>query len=182
MRILFFVILFFSELHYFAQEYTVSIVTTKDDCNKGSAEAIVAAGAEPYTYLWSNGTTTALNNNLSAGEYWVTIKGMHDRDTTIHTTIEFEECGPVAQSYFTPNDDGYNDTWSISHLELYPDFELNVYNRWGQLVHHQIKEYKPWTAKSLGIIPIADGAYYYILFYDIADRAKFIKGSVSIVR
>ncbi len=182
MRPLILIILFFISAYSYAQFITATIVTTKEECIKGSAEVKITNGAEPFTFLWSNGKTTREVRDLSVGDYWVKITDANNKDTTLFTTIESQECLPIAPNYFTPNDDGYNDTWSISHLDVYPEFELNVYNRWGQLVHHQSKEFTPWTGKSFGIIPVADGAYYYILFYDVSNKEKFIKGSVSIIR
>lgn len=48
---------------------------TNVSCNggtNGSASVTVANGTSPYTYLWSNGTTTASNTNLAGGNYTVT--------------------------------------------------------------------------------------------------------------
>lgn len=39
----------------------------------GSVTANVTGGVAPYTYLWSNGATTATINNLSAGTYSVVV-------------------------------------------------------------------------------------------------------------
>jgi SprB repeat/Secretion system C-terminal sorting domain len=41
--------------------------------NDGSATANVAGGTAPYTYAWSNNTTTAAAINLAAGTYTVTV-------------------------------------------------------------------------------------------------------------
>ncbi len=43
------------------------------DINNGFAEALVNYGAPPYTYVWNNGETTSMINDLSPGEYTVTI-------------------------------------------------------------------------------------------------------------
>ncbi len=37
---------------------------------------------------------------------------------------------------FTPNGDGQNDTWRIVGMEEYPDIEIKVFNRWGNLVYY----------------------------------------------
>ncbi|MBL0051106.1 MAG: SprB repeat-containing protein [Bacteroidetes bacterium] len=39
----------------------------------GSAAVVASGGTAPYTYLWSNGKTTASNNGLSAGTYTATV-------------------------------------------------------------------------------------------------------------
>ena len=41
--------------------------------NDGSAVVTATGGVEPYTYLWSDGQTTETANNLSAGDYTVTV-------------------------------------------------------------------------------------------------------------
>ena len=49
---------------------------TNVDCNNaltGSVSLLVSGGNGGFTYLWSNDATTALNENLSAGLYEVTI-------------------------------------------------------------------------------------------------------------
>lgn len=45
------------------------------NCNQatGSAYTYVSGGAQPYSYLWSNGDTTAAPGNLLAGVYNVTV-------------------------------------------------------------------------------------------------------------
>lgn len=53
----------------------ISISKTDPKCgiNNGSATANVTGGTSPYSYLWSNGATTQTINNLSSGNYSVTV-------------------------------------------------------------------------------------------------------------
>jgi gliding motility-associated-like protein len=60
------------------QPSAVSVSTTKtnETCssmNNGTATATAVGGSSPYTYLWSNGATTALITNLSSQTYTVTV-------------------------------------------------------------------------------------------------------------
>ncbi len=41
--------------------------------NDGAAEIVVFGGAEPYTYQWSTGSTSAASTNLPSGNYEVTV-------------------------------------------------------------------------------------------------------------
>ncbi|MBI4931935.1 MAG: T9SS type A sorting domain-containing protein [Bacteroidetes bacterium] len=57
---------------------TLAFTMTFSDasCNglsDGSAFAYVIDGISPYTYQWSNGETSAMANNLSAGTYTITV-------------------------------------------------------------------------------------------------------------
>ncbi|TAL58236.1 MAG: PKD domain-containing protein [Bacteroidetes bacterium] len=46
---------------------------TCNGLNNGSAYTTVSGGSAPYIYSWSNGANTSALNNLSAGNYWVSV-------------------------------------------------------------------------------------------------------------
>ncbi len=50
-----------------------STVTSATCLPTGSAQANVSGGTAPYTYLWSNGATTAKISNVAGGSYTVTV-------------------------------------------------------------------------------------------------------------
>jgi len=164
-----------------AQNLDVSLSKINKECKSGSANITINSAALPITIIWSNGSVLNEIENLESGNYSVTITADNFQDTTINFTIEELICEPIPSNHFTPNGDLYNDTWSISRLEYFPDFELLVYNRWGQQVHRQANTYIPWDGTSLGL-PLADASYYYILFFSKSDKNKFIKGDISILR
>lgn len=53
----------------------------------GSATITASDGTPPYTYLWSNGQTTATASGLAAGTYTVTVTDANGCTTTISATI-----------------------------------------------------------------------------------------------
>ena len=75
---------------------------------------------------------------------------------------------------------GYNDTWFIENLNLYPDMKMQVFNKWGNLVHKQEGEYYPWDGTFNGIKLPAE-TYYYILNLNQENRNP-LKGNITIVR
>jgi len=57
-------------------QLNVSVTPSSTNCSGGStggATATVSGGATPYTYTWSNGTTTASISGVVAGTYHVTV-------------------------------------------------------------------------------------------------------------
>ncbi|MFC3812823.1 T9SS type B sorting domain-containing protein [Lacihabitans lacunae] len=62
---------------------------------------------------------------------------------------------PILQLYypqvFTPNGDGINDNWVVYNLNLFPDFEIFIYDRWGKIIFHSLNDLNPWDGKSNGI-------------------------------
>ncbi|AHM61554.1 hypothetical protein D770_16500 [Flammeovirgaceae bacterium 311] len=75
---------------------------------------------------------------------------------------------------FTPNGDEFNATFAIKKLEMYPDNELTIYNRWGQVVFKKQGYNNDWDGS--GATP---GVYFYSLTLD--SRQKHYKGWVMIV-
>jgi gliding motility-associated-like protein len=75
---------------------------------------------------------------------------------------------------FSPDGDNYNDTFEISGVEVvYPDFTLEIYNRWGNIVYDYSNNGSAtpqwWDGISGGRVTIVEedgvpeGTYYYIL-------------------
>jgi SprB repeat/Secretion system C-terminal sorting domain len=66
---------------------TLSVIAKKEvSCfggNDGSATVSATGGTSPFTYLWSNGATTATAQNLIAGTYTVTVTGAATATTSV---------------------------------------------------------------------------------------------------
>ncbi len=69
----------------------VSILATDGDCptgNIGSAIASGTGGSAPYSFSWSNGSSSSNATNLTAGIHFVTVTDAAGCSTTQTTTIE----------------------------------------------------------------------------------------------
>lgn len=165
----------------YSQVMQVTLSYSNHNCILGSASVVIENGTSPYQIVWSNGQTTNTINNLDIGNYSVHITDFTLKDTIINFTIQEGVCDPVPSNHFTPNGDLYNDTWNINNIQYFPNFELHVYNRWGQEIHTQSATYKPWDGTGLNI-NLPDATYFYILYPDKNNKSKFIKGDVSILR
>ena len=58
----------------------------------------------------------------------------------------------------TPNDDGINDQLAFQYLEFYPENEIFIFNRWGNLVYQAESYDNSWAGNDL-----TEGTYFYIL-------------------
>src|SRR5690606_6221092 len=80
-----------------------------------------------------------------------------------------ENCAPFIPQGFSPNNDGINDEFEISNLlNIYENFELNIYSRNGNLIHTAHNADGFWDGKATkgllftgNIVPA--GTYYYVL-------------------
>jgi gliding motility-associated-like protein len=172
--------LYFKIIYINAQPLSIELTKYEAPCELGKA-SVTIFGSNNYFITWSIGSHAHYINELNAGDYSVNVQYELNKDTIMYFTIKEMDCEPIAENHFTPNNDDYNDTWDIARIEKFPDFELFVYNRWGQQVHHQTKNYIPWDGRSLNL-PLPDAAYYYVIYLSKEDKSKFIKGNVNIIR
>jgi gliding motility-associated-like protein len=81
---------------------------------------------------------------------------------------------------FTPNGDGYNDTWEIELLRIFSDAVVEVYNTTGNLVYKSIGYSQPWDGKRNGLaVPV--GTYYYTIDLKVMNAKKLV-GYVTIIK
>lgn len=80
---------------------------------------------------------------------------------------------------FTPNGDGTNDTWAIENSAAYTDFEVTVFNRWGNKVYASRGYTDEWNGR-VNNEELPAATYYYVikLHPDLPVRS----GSVTIFR
>lgn len=62
---------------------------------------------------------------------------------------------------FSPNNDQINDTWEITGLQAYPEAEMWIYDRWGNLVLYHKGSNLNWDGKRNG--EVLTGSYVYQL-------------------
>ena len=151
------------------------------DQTDAAIKVVIAGGIQPYTYLWSTGETTNAISGLDEGLFTLTVTDAQACILTVDVIVDpvSNECvNPV--NTITPNGDDYNDTWIIDNLELYPNAHLQVFNKWGNLVHEQKGVYQPWDGSSQGQ-PLPSDVYYYIIDL-FNDQSNQYTGSITIIR
>ena len=95
-------------------------------------------------------------------------------------SISHDQLSITIPNVFTPNGDGKNDTWEIEGvMELYPDNEVIVVNRWGGEVFKSSNYQNDWDGGSL-----KEGTYYYKLKIRDSESGKEMQftGYVTILR
>jgi gliding motility-associated-like protein len=69
---------------------------------------------------------------------------------------------------FTPNGDGINDTWEIAGMQDFENAQVNVYTRWGQLVHKSLGYAQEWDGTNKGK-KLPSATYYYVIELNSLD-------------
>ncbi|MDD3685748.1 MAG: HYR domain-containing protein, partial [Bacteroidales bacterium] len=158
------------------------ISKTNADCNgnnDGTAEIEVVGGTEPYIYEWANGSNQSVVADLGAGTHTVTVTDINGCEKTYDIVIDSEQISetPKLNNVFTPNNDGQNDYLVFGNLELFPENELVVFNRWGNEVYSRASYNNLWDGSNL-----SEGTYFYILKVKMCDEYKTFDGYITILR
>lgn len=170
-----------TELPVLAIEYDITPATCPDS-NDGSVSLTVSGGAQPYAVIWSDGNTSLTRDGLLPGTYSVIATDANGCATSVTITVDnsgIAACLEV-QEIITPNNDGFNDTWKIKNIDMFPNAEVLVYNRWGELVFRtkNIPD-NEWDGTSKGK-QLPTDSYHYIL--RLNDGSKPKSGVISIIR
>ncbi|MBK9760425.1 MAG: tandem-95 repeat protein [Flavobacteriales bacterium] len=86
----------------------------------------------------------------------------------VFITIECPDTtGLLIPQGFSPNNDGFGDTWTITGLDKYPLAKVTIFNRWGNEVYSAEPYGNDWDGRSTnsltwdGVLPV--GTYWYLL-------------------
>jgi len=85
-------------------------------------------------------------------------------------------------SAFSPNGDGINDYWFVSH-QLIRQLEVRLYNRWGKLVFFSADPGFRWNGKGPDGKDLQEGVYMYVLStVDTDGLPRQYSGSLTLLR
>jgi gliding motility-associated-like protein len=153
-----------------------------------------------YLEVWTDSDSTFLGNGDSIqitapGTYRIRVMAQYDKvacEATDTTRVE-ELCAPriFIPDAFSPNDDGLNDRFQVFGRHVV-DFQMQVYDRWGNLIYALEKERiedileDEWWDGSINGTPTQDGNYQYIIRYrstmDRSPATEVKRGSFLILR
>jgi gliding motility-associated-like protein len=128
------------------------------------------------TYQWSTGSTGSSIQVNQPGVYSLTVTNEFGCEAMDAIEVIVDIGIP---NFFTPNGDGYNDTWEIPFLTAEPDAEISVYDRFGNLLVRYKAEEGGWDGRVNGR-EMQTGTYWYII--KVPETDKPFKGPVTIKR
>jgi gliding motility-associated-like protein len=169
------------------QPQTLAISYTKEDAScpgepDGSITLSVSGGTSPYTMIWSDGIITENRTDIPDGTYSVVVTDFNGCASSLDVVVGVIGTGSCLEimQIITPNGDGYNDTWRIKNIDLFPDAEVFVYNRWGKLVFKTKNlPANAWDGTFDGK-DLPTDSYHYIL--NLHDGSETKSGVISIIR
>ena len=116
----------------------------------------------PADYLDHPNSLTPITNSPANITYTLHVMsevGCGDSTSSVYVRV-YKKLSLI--NTFTPNGDGINDYWDIKNISDYPNNEVSVFTRYGQIVFKSIGYGKPWDGNYNGAL-LPAGTYYYII-------------------
>ncbi len=148
----------------------------------------VTSSCSGCTYQWM--PSDGLNNDTIVNPvaepeetttYYVVVTDVHgcSEIDSVKVTVLPQLIIPTG---ITPNGDGLNDVWTIDHIDMYPNVEVEIYNRWGERLFYS-KGYPPserWDGTYKGK-KLPTGTYYFVIKLNDPTVPEPITGTITIM-
>jgi gliding motility-associated-like protein len=123
---------------------------------------VTVTGPGDYEYSLDGGAwqTDNIFMDVSAGEHQVRVRdrigcGFSDASVTVMDYPKF----------FTPNGDGYNDTWNIKGISNQPSAKIYIFDRYGKLLKQISPTSEGWNGTYNGS-PMPTSDYWFVVEYN----------------
>lgn len=129
-----------------------------------------APGTTNFVWNFGNGQLASnagqvTNSYENPGLYDVTLVGdLNGCPNNASGQILVTNYGPpeiIVPNVFSPNGDGINDVWFFVSLTKAASLELEIVNRWGNLIFESSDLNTTWDGKDLSGSDLAEGVYFY---------------------
>ncbi|MCB0371607.1 MAG: T9SS type B sorting domain-containing protein, partial [Muricauda sp.] len=135
--------------------------------------ANVSGGTAPYTYYFDDtaGSTSNTYTIDRSGTFNVRVMDSKGCETTKSITLNFADIS--IPNFFTPNNDGQNDYWKPRNMELFPEIETYIFDRYGR----KIKIIGPLDNGWDGTYeskPLPSGDYWYIVKLNDGSGREYV--------
>jgi gliding motility-associated-like protein len=135
----------------------------------------------PNIGLSNNTIPNPVGSNTVTTNYTVTVidttTGCVSRDSMTFTVLP----QIIIPNGISPNGDGKNDTWIINVIYKFPNNEVEVYNRWGELLYSKKGYDNTWDGSYKGK-PLPIGTYYYVVKLNDPDYPDAYTGPITIFK
>ncbi|TAF11526.1 MAG: gliding motility-associated C-terminal domain-containing protein [Flavobacteriia bacterium] len=140
------------------------------------ATAIGGFGIYEYSLNGLDWQSSPIFNNLSNGSYNIYVRDNKGCGLLLSNTIQTI----TYINYFTPNGDGYNDSWNI-YLPIEYEAVITIYDRYGKLLKQISPETSGWDGIFNGeLMPSTD--YWFKVEYTEDNTRKEFKSHFSLKR
>ncbi len=126
--------------------------------------------------------TQSLSESLYQVKYTITDNLGCEKSITKPVKI-YSSCTIYIPNAFTPNNDGRNDFFGVFNAVKAANFQLRIYNRWGQLLFHSNNWKETWDGKTKGLLQGSGTFVWFVKYTDSrTNQPVERKGTVVLIR
>lgn len=149
-----------------------------DNPTISNLSANIAGNEIVVWYDQPNGGTAYADNDLlvNGATYYAALQSVAGCESAMRlaVTVDLDKCNDIViPDGFSPNGDGVNEDFFIRNLiENYPNYKLEIYNRYGNIVYKGNRFTPNWDGTTteggikLGNSLLPTGVYFYILEFN----------------
>ncbi|MCB0514433.1 MAG: gliding motility-associated C-terminal domain-containing protein [Chitinophagales bacterium] len=157
-----------------------------DDFYLCDGDVEILNGGTASAYLWSDGSTGASLSISQPGTYWVEITSASGCMASDTVEVFNQNCCIVQiPTAFTPNGDGLNDLLRPAHFCNLENFNLKVFNRWGEKIFETSDGSSGWDG-FVGGLSAPVGVYMWLVQYNIEEdgtnKTINLQGNTTLLR
>ena len=161
------------------KNYGTTICSTTKNFTVVLSNVATITNIETQDWTDNENIITVNTSSNSYGDYEYSIDGINYQDSNIFSGLisgvytvyvrDKNGCGIVKDEifllmypkFFTPNGDGYNDTWLIKYSHLEPNLKVDIFDRYGKLLK-RLDNKNSWDGKCNGYeLPSSD--YWFVV-------------------
>jgi gliding motility-associated-like protein len=166
----------------FDDSLKVSMIKDTSLCN--GEEFWLQVNGNGDTYAWQDSSRSASYKVEQSGVYTVVAQNGCGKDT-LQATVNLTACTCqlLLPNAFTPDGNGHNDSFRPLHVCEMKDFQMAVYDRYGELVFRSSNPAFGWDG-TFGGHKVPPGSFIWMVHYfnTSTKQSVFRKGSVLVIR
>ena len=147
---------------------TITSIETKDWTDSSNNIIVYTTGTGDYEYSL-DGIQYQNNNefsNLVNGKYTVSVRDKNGCGIVTDTVYLL-----MYPKFFTPNGDGFNDTWKIKFSDNENDIIIRIFDRYGKLIK-ELSQNNSWDGTYIGNQLPADDYWFTVIRPSISTEYK----------
>ena len=175
-----------AEIVAFEIEYFEPLALSIDLTTPNQATTVVTGGEGPFEIFINEDYDNPIASEDGSFDYPITSSGIES-----FTVIDAKGCVQTVSAeltfydieipnYFTPNNDGVDDTWKVTNSFAYGDIDVRVFDRYGRLLI-SMKANQVWDGTYKGA-PLPNGDYWYVVRLNSASNPLEKMGHFTLYR
>jgi len=151
---------------------SITIITENQNLGIGDYEFALDSGTGPFQ-------DDPTFNQVSPGEHTIFVQEKNSCGIVQTTVFVFG-----FPNFFTPNDDGENDTWNVRGVDpsLFPESSIYIYDRYGKMLVNFTANNVGWDGYYNDFKAVSSDYWYLAKITDSNGTSREFKGHFSLIR